>query len=351
MNQTPQWVAIGAHRVGPGEPVFVIGEVAQAHDGSLGTAHAYIDAIANAGCQAVKFQTHIAAAESTASEPFRIRFSAQDTRRYDYWKRLEFSAEQWGGLAAHAAERGLVFLSSAFSTEAVDLLQGLGMQAWKVGSGETNSAYLIEHMARTGKPVLLSSGMSGWDEIDRAVALVEAAGVPCCVFQCTSKYPCPPTDWGLNAIGEIRQRYRGPVGYSDHSGGIAAGMAAVALGADLLEVHVAFSRECFGPDVSASVTTAELKQLVAGVRDIRAATLARIDKNAVSGAMAPLRQIFGKSIVAARNLEAGALLVASDLAFKKTGGGMSPNDAAMLLGKRLRHALAADTVIGADDVQ
>lgn len=351
MNTAPYWVDIGAHRVGPGEPVFIIGEVAQAHDGSLGTAHAYIDAIANAGCQAVKFQTHIAAAESTASEPFRIRFSSQDARRYDYWKRLEFSAEQWAGLAEHAAERGLVFLSSAFSTEAVDLLASLGMQAWKVGSGETNSAYLIEHMARTGKPVLLSSGMSGWAEIDRAVGLAEGAGAPCCVFQCTSKYPCPPADWGLNAIAEIRARYRGPVGYSDHSGGIAAGMAAVALGADLLEVHVAFSRECFGPDVSASVTTAELRQLVGGVRDIRAASLARVDKDAVSGSMAPLRQIFGKSIVAGRDLAQGAVLALGDFAFKKTGGGLSPNDAGVLVGKRLRRPMAADCVIGADDVE
>src|SRR3954471_18592458 len=115
---------------------LVIGEVAQAHDGSVGFAHAFVDAIADAGADAVKFQTHIAAAESTPSEPWRVQFSKQDATRYDYWRRMEFTEAQWKELAEHAAERELLFLSSAFSVEAVELLQRIGMRAWKVASGE-----------------------------------------------------------------------------------------------------------------------------------------------------------------------------------------------------------------------
>ena len=163
-------------------PCLVIGEIAQTHDGSLGTAHAYIDAIANAGADAVKFQTHIAAAESTPGEPWRVKFSRQDATRFDYWKRMEFTEAQWHGLAEHAAERGLIFLSSAFSFEAVDLLERVGVPAWKVGAGETSNLPLLEKMARTGKPVILSSGMSDWAELDAAVNCVREHGAPVAVL-------------------------------------------------------------------------------------------------------------------------------------------------------------------------
>src|SRR5918992_3358857 len=124
---------------------MIIAEVAQAHDGSLGMAHAFIDAIATTGADAVKFQTHIASAESTPTEPWRIQFSRQDTSRYDYWKRMEFTEAQWSGLKQHADERGLIFLSSPFSIEAVELLERVGVAAWKVASGEVSNRPLFEH--------------------------------------------------------------------------------------------------------------------------------------------------------------------------------------------------------------
>src|SRR5690606_972654 len=132
----------------------------QAHDGSLGLAHAFIDAIAKTGADAVKFQTHIAHAESSPEEPWRVKFSRQDNSRYDYWKRMECSEEQWAGLKSHAEELGLVFLSSPFSLEAVDLLERLQIQAWKIASGEVSNVLLLDRILRTHKPVLLSSGMS-----------------------------------------------------------------------------------------------------------------------------------------------------------------------------------------------
>src|SRR5215207_9249425 len=175
-----------------GRPL-VIGEVAQAHDGSLGLAHAFIDAIADAGAGAVKFQTHIAEAESHPSEPWRVKFSPADDTRFDYWKRMEFSEEQWLGLATHARERDLAFLSSPFSIEAVALLRRIGVAGWKVASGEVSNAELLDAMASAGGPVLLSSGMSPWPELDAAVTRLRAAGASrLAVLQCTSSYPVTP---------------------------------------------------------------------------------------------------------------------------------------------------------------
>src|SRR5215216_4979449 len=191
----------------PGRRCLVVGEVAQAHDGSLGTAHAFIDAVANAGADAVKFQTHIAAAESTPGEPWRVKFSPQDATRYEYWKRMEFTEGQWHGLKRHADERGLKFLSSPFSLEAVELLTRVGVAAWKVASGEISNVALLDRMAATRLPIYLSTGMSPVEEVDRAVELVRARGLPLTVMQATSAYPCPPEKVGLNMIPYFRERY------------------------------------------------------------------------------------------------------------------------------------------------
>ncbi|MGC4006426.1 MAG: N-acetylneuraminate synthase family protein, partial [Pirellulales bacterium] len=303
--------AIADKLIGPGRPCFVVAEVGQAHDGSLGTSHAYIDAAARTGVDAVKFQTHIAAAESTAAEPFRVKFSKQDVTRYDYWKRMEFTPEQWAGLAEHAHERGLIFLSSAFSLEAVELLERIGMPAWKVGSGEIGTTPLLERMAATGKPVLLSNGLADWATLDRAADCVRAVGAPLGVFQCTTAYPCPPERLGLNVLAELAARYACPVGLSDHSGKIFAGLAAATLGANMLEAHIVLSRECFGPDVPASLTTNEFAELVDGIRFIEQALTTKIDKDANAAESANLLKTFGKSVVAAQICRPGRRLFAT----------------------------------------
>jgi N,N'-diacetyllegionaminate synthase len=328
--------------VGPGEPCLIVGEVAQSHDGSLGMAHAFIDAIARAGADAVKFQTHIAAAESTPAEPWRVKFSHQDASRYDYWKRMEWSPEQWAGLAAHARERGLVFLSSPFSSEAVDLLDRLGMPAWKIGSGEVSNVRLMASVLATGKPVLLSSGMSDVLELDRAVARVRASGAPLVVLQCSSSYPCPPDKVGLNVLQLFRERYAVPVGLSDHSGTIYPALAAAALGANVLELHVALSREMFGPDVPASVTTGELRQVVEGVRFIETMLKHPVDKLTVPAEMAALRATFMRSIVARMPLKAGTVLAESHLTVKKPGTGIPAERLPEIVGRRLRNDVAVD---------
>jgi N-acetylneuraminate synthase len=329
---------------------LVIGEVAQAHDGSLGAAHAYIDAIASAGAGAVKFQTHIAEAEGTVEEPWRVRFSKQDVTRRDYWRRTSFTAEQWAGLKKHADDRGLLFLSSPFSVEAAEMLYGLGMEVWKIASGELGNGPLFDYVLSTNLPVLLSSGMSDWEELDRAVARVQARGVPLTVMQCTSAYPCPPEKLGLNVLDEFRVRYGCPVGLSDHSGNIYAGLAAATLGASVVEVHVTFSRDCFGPDVPASVTVAELKQLTEGVRFIRTALDHPREKNELALESAPLRSIFTKSVVVRRTLPAGHVLRAEDLNVKKPGTGIPASRFNEVVGRTLASPVEVDQILSENDL-
>jgi N-acetylneuraminate synthase len=330
---------------------LIIGEVGMAHDGSLGLAHAFIDAIADAGADAVKFQTHVAAAESTPSEPFRVPFSRQDASRYGYWERLEFTPEQWAGLAEHALARHVLFISSPFSIEAVDLLEQIGMPAWKVASGEVGHAALLDRLIATGIPVILSSGMSDLAELDRAVERVRSGGSQVAVLQCTTAYPCPPEKVGLNMMEVLRQRYGCPVGLSDHSGTIYPGLAAATLSADVLEVHATFDRRLFGPDVPASVTMEELRQLVDGVRFIERMRAHPIDKDTMSLEMQPLRDLFTRSLAARVPLPAGTLLAAEHLAAKKPGTGMSPDRLVDVVGRRLRRAVETNQLLVPEDIE
>lgn len=329
---------------------LVIGEVAQAHDGSLGLAHAFVDAIADAGADAVKFQTHIAAAESTPEEPWRVRFSPQDETRYAYWTRMEFTEPQWLELRRHADARGLHFISSPFSLEACGLLTRVGLSAWKIASGEVGNASLLRTISETNVPVILSSGMSPLAELDAAVALLAGRKQPLAVLQCTSAYPCPPEQVGLNVLDLLRQRYGCPVGLSDHSGTIYPSLAAAALGAEIFEVHVTLSREMFGPDVSASVTTAELRQLVDGVRAIERMLAHPVDKDAVAAELAPLRAAFTKSVVAKVDLPAGTVLQEKHLTVKKPGTGIPARLLPSLVGRALRRNVSADALLHESDL-
>jgi N,N'-diacetyllegionaminate synthase len=342
---------IADRKVGGDAPCLVVGEVAQAHDGSLGMAHAFIDVIAACGADVVKFQTHIAAAESSLQEPFRVKFSRQDVTRYDYWKRMEFSPEGWAGLAEHARERNLIFLSSPFSEEAVQLLESLGMPAWKVASGEVNNPLLLESLFATRKPILLSTGMSPLAEVDRVVGLVKEQQLPLAVLQCTSRYPSQPEDLGLNLLAEYRSRYGIPVGLSDHSGKIFPGLAAVTLGACLVEVHVTLSREMFGPDVPVSLTSAELRELVDGIRFIEKALRHPVDKDTAAGELKEMRAIFGRSLAARHDLKAGTRLERRNLAARKPGTGIPADQLDAFIGRRLARDVAAGEFLSRMDFE
>jgi N-acetylneuraminate synthase len=314
-------------------------------------AHSYIDAAAVAGATAIKFQTHIASAESTPNEPWRIKFSLQDASRYEYWKRMEFTQDQWYGLRRHAHERGLAFLSSPFSLEAVELLSRVGVAAWKIPSGETGNTPMLEQVLESGLPVLLSTGMSPLREVDAAVARIQAKGIPLAVLQCTSAYPCPPQKVGLNMIEFFRSRYGCAIGLSDHSGTIYPGLAGAVLGIQMIEVHLTLSREMFGPDVPASITASELRQMVEGIRFIETMMANPVDKQAMAEELVPLRKTFTKSVVARVDLPAGTVLRAEHLALKKPGTGIPAANLPELIGRRLKRAVNADAMLSTEELE
>ncbi|MEX2526776.1 MAG: N-acetylneuraminate synthase family protein [Gemmatimonadota bacterium] len=347
----PAEVEIEGVQVGGDHATYVIAEVGLAHDGSLGSALAFVDAAAQTGVQAVKFQTHIPEAESTVRERFRVPVFPQDQTRFDYWKRTAFSLAQWQQIQSRARTHGLSFLSSPFSLEAVDLLMEVGVPAWKVGSGEVSNLPLLDRMADTGLPILLSSGMSDWAELDRCAKLLDSARAPWMLFQCTSRYPCPPEEWGLNLIPEMSARYGVPVGFSDHSGRVAAGIAARVMGASAVEVHLTFHRQAFGPDVPASLTPEELSQLVADLDAVDRARSHPVSKDAAAAEFSGMRELFTKSIVAARDLRDGHLLEGGDMALKKPGDGLPPEMMKGLVGRVLRRSVKLDERILQEDLE
>ena len=330
----------------------IIAEIAQAHDGSLGFAHAMIDAAAEAGVDAVKFQTHIADAESTPGEPWRVKFSPQDETRYDYWKRMEFTPEQWAGLKRHAEDKGLAFLSSPFSMEAVDLLRAIGgVAAWKVASGEVTNVPMLIEMCRDGIPILLSSGMSDLEEIGQAVRLIRDHGnPPLCLMQCTSSYPTPPEKVGINVMCDLAERFGTAVGLSDHSATIFPGLIAAWEGAKVIEVHLTLSRRAFGPDVVASLTVEEMAELVRGVRFVEAMRANPLNKAALKEDMARMRATFMKSLMLKRDMKAGEEITEDVLIARKPGTGLPASDYFRVLGRKLKRDVPALTPLKEDDI-
>lgn len=349
-KQLKQKFEIAGHPVGAGAPCFIIAEVALAHDGSLGAAHAYIDVAARAGASAVKFQTHLADAESSDLETFRVRFSRQDVTRRDYWIRTAFTAEQWRGLADHSRERGLVFLSSPFSLEAAKLLDPL-VPAWKISAGELHTGPLLDFVATTKKPVILSTGLASWKEIEGAVELVRRKCDEIVLLQCTTAYPCPPERLGLNVIRQLAERFGCPVGLSDHSGTVYAGLAAAILGANMIEVHIVLSKDCFGPDVMASLTPTDLGKLVEGVRFVETAFRSPVDKDVEACDQVHLKKLFSKSIFAAKEIPKGQVIQIEDLSMKKPGFGIPANEIARVVGRRTQRHVEENEMLGYGDFE
>lgn len=299
---------------------YLIAEVGQAHEGSLGILHSYIDAIAETGVDAIKFQVHIAEAESSKEEPFRIPFSYEDASRFDYWKRMSFTREQWSEIKAHCEQVGLDFIASAFSIAAVELLESIGTEQYKIGSGEITNLLLLHKVGQIGKPIILSSGMSSFNELDRAVKYLNQFGNELSILQCTTSYPTPPEKIGFNVIKELKSYFPNlSVGLSEHTAHIETGIAAVALGAELLEFHVVFDRRMFGPDSSSSLEINEVRELVRAVRFIEKGLNHPIDKNDLTP-YRELKSMFEKSLAVRQNLIAGHRIRIEDLEAKKPAG-------------------------------
>ena len=329
---------------------MIIAEIGLSHDGSLGTAHSYIDALANSGTDAIKFQTHIADAESSDFEPFRVNFSKQDKTRQQYWKRTEFTIEQWMGLKKHCEDLNIEFISTPSSISAVELLEKLNVARFKVGSGDTSNLLLLKRLGKTRKPILLSSGMSSFEELETSIVFLRKFGNPLTIMQCTSKYPTGPKDWGLNVIQELKNRFELPVGFSDHSGTIYASLAAAVMGAEVFEFHVVFDKRQFGPDVSSSITIDQVKILTEGIKAIQTAMNNPLNKNNISQCE-DLKKMFGKSLSVNKNKKAGEIIKFEDLESKKPSEyGISAIEFEKVIGKTLNKNLAKWSFLNWEDL-
>lgn len=333
------------------ERPYIIGEVSQNHDGSLGQAHAFIDMIADAGADAIKFQTHIAAEESTLLEPFRVAFSYEDKSRFDYWKRMEFTESQWKELYDHAQERNIDFLSSPFSMKAFEILEKIGIKAWKFGSGEVFNNKLLKAAIDTGKPLLLSTGLSTWDDIDRQMEKVKENGNDILLFQCVTAYPSEAKMINLNLIDEMSQRYNCPIGISDHSATVFPALAAIARGAKAVEVHVTMSKYMFGPDVKASVDYNGLSEIVLGTQFISKMLFSKEDLKERDNNRENLRKLFSKSLYYRKELKNGHKIQENDLVAKKPNMGIDESQMDLFIGKQLFHDVKVDDMVRMEDFE
>jgi N-acetylneuraminate synthase len=336
---------IAGHSLGAGEPAFIVAEIGNNHDGSIGQARALIAAAAEAGADAVKFQTHIAEAEMLPSTPTPPHF---DEPRFEFTRRMELNLEQHALLKTCAEEHGLVFFSSPFSVEAVELLERLDVPAYKLASGELTNPPVVEAVAAAGRPVLVSTGMSGLEEIASTVSILRDHDTPFLVMQCTSTYPCPPEKVNLSAMRLLGERFDCLVGLSDHTSEIFTPIAAVALGAVCIEKHFTLSRRLYGPDHHASLEPQDMARLVAGVRQVEAALGTGAKER--DPLLDPVRATFEKSVVTATPVPEGALIERSMLTTKRPGDGIPAARMAEVVGRRAARELQSNRLIEESDL-
>jgi N-acetylneuraminate synthase/N,N'-diacetyllegionaminate synthase len=330
--------------------VFVIAEAGVNHNGDIALARQLVHIAREAGADAVKFQTFRAEDLVTLDAPaaaYQTR-NAGATRQFDMLRRLELPDSWHAELKAYADGLGTEFFSTPFSERAVDLLVDTGVRRLKMPSGELTNKPLLQHAARTGLPIILSTGMGTLSEVERAVEWIRtarpegfdnASGMPLCVLHCTSNYPAAPEALNLRAIQTLASALALPVGYSDHSEGVGAALAAVALGAVVIEKHITFDKSAPGPDHLASMTGDEFTAYVRAVRElermlgdgIKAPHPSELDTLAVAR----------RSVVAARALTAGHVLTRSDLAVRRPAGGLEPAELEAMVGRTLREPLAS----------
>ncbi|MBE2255794.1 MAG: N-acetylneuraminate synthase family protein [Ignavibacteria bacterium] len=328
--------------------MYIIAEIGQAHDGSLGIAHSFIDALKNTGVDAIKYQTHIASAESSEYEDFRVNFSYEDKSRYDYWKRMEFTFDQWQELKSHCESLGFEFLSSPFSIAAFELLEKLKVKKYKIGSGEINNYLLLDKIFETGKEVIISTGLSDNSDLQKLFSRFNKFKNNISLLHCITAYPSPPESWNLRKIIELKKLFDVKVGYSDHSGEIFSSLAAVALGAEIIEFHVTFDKKMFGPDSPASLTIQEVFTLVQGINKINTSLNydSHIDLKSYENKIR-----FGKSLSVNKNLSSGHVIMINDLESKKPfGKGINPVEYKNILGKKLKNNLLENSFINYSDI-
>src|SRR5215213_2869524 len=344
-----QNIQVADKLIGPEQPVFVIAEAGVNHNGDLKMARALIDVAVEAGADAVKFQTFRADLLATTDAPkadYQLQTTGDAESQFEMLRRLELSADAHRELQAYCNERGIIFLSTPFDEESVDLLDELGVPAFKISSGDLTNSPLLEHVAGKGKPVILSTGMSELAELIEAVSVLNTAGCESPVLlHCVSNYPADPVDVNLCAMQTMRSAFDVPVGFSDHTEGIDVALAAVALGACVIEKHFTLDRTLPGPDHRASLEPAELRDLVRSIR--RVETALGNGRKVPAASEIEMAKVARRSLVAARDIPAGSTLARDMVVLRRPGTGLSPATLNTLLGLRAVRDIAAGALLDA----
>lgn len=326
---------------------FIIAEAGVNHNGSLDLAIQLIDVAKASGADAVKFQTfraNLLATRTAHKAAYQDRTTAKEESQLEMLRRLELDGEAHKGLIKHCNEIGIQFLSSPFDLQSADLLETMNLPIFKVPSGEITNIPFLQHIARKGKPIILSTGMSTLGEVEEAVGVLQKAGVKeLTLLHCVTEYPAPYDEVNLRAMLTLRQAFGLPTGYSDHTPGIEIAIAAVALGAEVIEKHFTLDRSLPGPDHAASLESAELKQMVTAIRHVEDSLGTGIKRPAKCEV--PNISVARKSVVAARALPAGHKLEEADMDIKRPGNGLAPKSLPSLVGRTLRAALDEDEII------
>ena len=324
------------------EKVTVVAEIGMTHDGRIGLAKELTEAAIASRADVVKYQWHIAGEETVRDAPSPPYFKGES--RFDYFTRTEFTESQFSELVLLCKENNVIPCVSVFSNESVKRALKVGFEIIKIPSGEVTNIPMLRIVAQTGLPVIISSGMSNWNELSRAVDVFKKAGTPLCVMQCSSMYPTPPESVGLNILSEIKQKFDTCVGLSDHTLTGATAVAAVTLGAKVIEKHFTTSKDLYGPDARFSLDPDEFHRLVNDVNFVAKAMKTVISKDDLS-AYGEMKNIFQKSIVAGKKINPGDILTMENVAFKKPGNGIPASEIDQILGKVYEKEADLDTMI------
>lgn len=331
---------------------YIIAEIGVNHNGSFDLACQLIDAAAACKADAVKFQTFRAedlVTTSAAKAAYQSSNTQNNDSQFVMLKALELSEEEFGKLHLYCKEKGIAFLSTPFSQDAVDLLARIGVDAYKVSSGDLTHLGLLTHMARQGKPIILSSGMGTIGEVEEAIAAIHAGGGhEISLLHCVSNYPAAPEDCNLAAMDTMAQAFGLPVGWSDHTLGAAISWAAVARGARIIEKHITLGRSLPGPDHKASMEPAEFAEFVKGIRRIEAAIGTGLKGPTEAEKQTAL--VGRRSITSVRALAKGTVIRAEDIKIVRPGTGLAPRHLPLVLGSVLTRDVPADTPIVAEDI-
>lgn len=308
---------------------MIIAEIGSVHDGDINKALALVKSASNSGADVIKFQMHIADEETLIDAPSPSYFKKE--KRFDYFKRTAFTLKNWKRIKKFCEKLGKEFLCSPFSEKAVDQLEILKVKKYKVPSGELTNISLLEKLKKTKKHIILSTGMSSWNEIDIAVRILKKNFS---ILQCSSIYPCPSEKVGINVIQELKKKYNCPVGFSDHTLGFSASFAAASNGATIIEKHFTLSRKMYGSDAKNSMEPREFSFLVKNIKEIWKIMNNPVDKNNLNE-YKDMKRVFEKSVVASRDLKANSIIKKKDILFKKPGTGIRAINYKSLIGKKL----------------